>query len=163
MGGDGALDQKFIDNAGKDADGALITATGAPANVNPDFQKKFNDKYKKDPTLYTPESYDIVNVFLNALAAGSQDRASILNFLTTYDKPGRHEADQVRQQGRGRRRGRLQLRGVERQDLRRRHHPLATSRPQSREGSGSAARRFRPLRSPGPAPRPPRFPTAADG
>jgi branched-chain amino acid transport system substrate-binding protein len=88
VGGDGSLDQKFIDNAGKDAEGALITATGAPANVNPDFQKKFNDKYKKDPTLYAPESYDIVNVFLNALAAGKQDRASILNFLTTYDKPG---------------------------------------------------------------------------
>jgi branched-chain amino acid transport system substrate-binding protein len=88
VGGDGVLDQKFIDNAGKDADGALISATGAPANVNPDFQKKFNDKYKKDPTLYAPESYDIVNVFLNALAAGSQDRASILKFLTTYDKPG---------------------------------------------------------------------------
>jgi branched-chain amino acid transport system substrate-binding protein len=88
VAGDGVLDQKFVDNAGKDAEGALITATGAPPNVNPDFQKKFNDKYKKDPTLYAPESYDIVNVYLNALAAGNQDKASILKFLTTYDKPG---------------------------------------------------------------------------
>ena len=50
VSGDGSLDQKFVDNAGaRDAEGALITATGAPANINPDFQQKFNAEYKKDP------------------------------------------------------------------------------------------------------------------
>lgn len=88
VSGDGSLDQKFVDNAGKDSEGALLTATGAPPNVNPDFQKKFNDKYKKDPTLYAPESYDIMKVYLDAFTAGKQDRKSILDFLTTYDKPG---------------------------------------------------------------------------
>jgi len=88
VAGDGVLDEKFVSNAGTDANGALITATGAPANVNPDFQKKFNDKYKKDPTLYAPEAFDATNVFLNALAAGNLDRASILKFVAAYDKPG---------------------------------------------------------------------------
>jgi branched-chain amino acid transport system substrate-binding protein len=88
VSGDGALDQKFVDNAGKDGEGALLTATGAPPNVNPEFQKKFNDRYKKDPTLYAPESYDIVKIYSSALSAGKQDRKSILEFLGTYDKPG---------------------------------------------------------------------------
>jgi branched-chain amino acid transport system substrate-binding protein len=88
VSGDGALDQKFVDNAGKDGEGALLTATGAPPNVNPEFQKKFNDRYKKDPTLYAPESYDIVKIYSDALSAGKQDRKSILEFLGTYDKPG---------------------------------------------------------------------------
>ena len=99
VGGDGSLDQKFIDNAGKDAEGALITATGAPANINPDFQKKFNDKYKKDPTLYAPESYDIVNIFLNALAAGSQDRGVDPHVREHLRQARRHQADQVRRKG----------------------------------------------------------------
>jgi branched-chain amino acid transport system substrate-binding protein len=88
VSGDGALDQKFVDNAGKDGEGALLTATGAPPNVNPEFHKKFNDRYKKDPTLYAPESYDVVKIYSSALSAGKQDRKSILEFLGTYDKPG---------------------------------------------------------------------------
>jgi branched-chain amino acid transport system substrate-binding protein len=88
VSGDGSEDPKFVDNAGKDGEGALLTATGAPPNVNPDFQKKFNDKYKKDPTLYAPESYDVIKVFVDAFAAGKQDRKGILDFISTYDKPG---------------------------------------------------------------------------
>jgi branched-chain amino acid transport system substrate-binding protein len=83
------LNQKFVDGAGhRDVEGALITSIGAPANVNPDFLKKFNDKFKKDPMLYAPESYDAVNVFLDAIGAGKQDRKGILGFVETYDQPG---------------------------------------------------------------------------
>jgi len=88
VSGDGSLDQKFVDNAGADANGAILTATGAPSNVNPDFQKKFNDAYKKDPTLYAPEAYDITNVFLAAIAACNKDRPTILKFVSAYDEPG---------------------------------------------------------------------------
>jgi branched-chain amino acid transport system substrate-binding protein len=38
--------------------------------------------------LYAPEAYDAVRVFLDAIAAGNQDRASILKFVAGYDKPG---------------------------------------------------------------------------
>ena len=89
VGGDGVLDQKFIDNAGAPtAEGSLITATGAPGNVNPAFQAKFKAKYSKDPTLYAPEAYDCAQVFLAAIKAGKPTRAAISAFVSAYDADG---------------------------------------------------------------------------
>ncbi len=88
VAGDGVLDQKFIDNAGAAAEGALVTATGAPADVNPAFQAKFKAKFAKDPTTYAPEAYDCAKVFLDAIAAGKTTRKAIGAFISTYDKPG---------------------------------------------------------------------------
>jgi branched-chain amino acid transport system substrate-binding protein len=89
VAGDGVLDQKFIDNAGaKVAEGALLTATGAPSNVNADFLKKFQTAYKKDPTLYAPEAYDCAKVFLDGLAAKKFDRKGMAAFVETYNKKG---------------------------------------------------------------------------
>ena len=89
VAGDGVLDQKFIDNGGASTDGALLTATGAPADVNPAFQAKFKAKYAgKDPAIYSPEAYDCASVFLAAIKAGKTDRKSILAFVNAYDAPG---------------------------------------------------------------------------
>ncbi len=89
VAGDGVLDQKFIDNAGaKVAEGSLLTATGAPSNVNPAFLAKFQKAYGKDPTLYAPEAYDCAKVFLDALAAKKTSRAAVAAFVETYNKPG---------------------------------------------------------------------------
>lgn len=88
VSGDGALDVGFIEAAGPAAEGAFLTATGAPADINPEFQAAFNAKYGKDPTLYSPEAYDVATVFLNAIAAGNTDRASVLAFIEAYDQAG---------------------------------------------------------------------------
>ena len=88
VAGDGVLDQKYIDNAGAAAEGSLVTATGAPADVNPAFQAKFKAKFAKDPTTYAPEAYDCAKVFLDAIAAGKTTRKAIGAFISTYDKPG---------------------------------------------------------------------------
>ena len=89
VAGDGVLDQKFIDNAGaKVAEGSLLTATGAPSNVNPEFLAKFQKAYGKDPTLYAPEAYDCAKVFLDALAAKKTTRAGVAAFVETYNKKG---------------------------------------------------------------------------
>jgi branched-chain amino acid transport system substrate-binding protein len=88
VAGDGVLDQKFIDNAGAAAEGALITATGAPADVNPAFQKKFNAKFGKDPAIYSPEAYDCAQVFLAAIKAGKTTRKAIGAFIDAYDADG---------------------------------------------------------------------------
>jgi branched-chain amino acid transport system substrate-binding protein len=45
VAGDGVLDQKYIDNAGAAAEGSLVTATGAPADVNPAFQVRHRPSY----------------------------------------------------------------------------------------------------------------------
>ena len=88
VAGDGVLDQKFIDNAGASADGALLTATGAPADINPAFQTKFKAKFGKDPAIYSPEAYDCASVFLAALKAGKKDRKSIAAFVSAYNAEG---------------------------------------------------------------------------
>lgn len=58
VSGDGSLDPAFITGAGAVADGAYLTATGAPPDVNADFAAKFNTAYGTVPGLYSPESYD---------------------------------------------------------------------------------------------------------
>lgn len=88
VSGDGSLDVGFVDNAGASADGTYLTATGAPADVNADFQAAFNKAYGTDPALYSPEAYDCAKVFLDGIAAGNMDRASLAAFVSAYDAPG---------------------------------------------------------------------------
>ena len=88
VSGDGSLDVGFVDNAGPAAEGAYLTATGAPSDVNADFQAAFNAKYNTDPALYSPEAYDCAKVFLAAIAAGNTTREAIAEFINSYDAPG---------------------------------------------------------------------------
>jgi len=88
VSGDGSLDDGFVKGAGPDAEGALLTATGAPSNVNAEFATKFKAAYGTDPALYSPEAYDCAKVFLDAVSAGKVTRADILAFTSAYDKPG---------------------------------------------------------------------------
>ncbi len=88
VAGDGVLDTKFIENAGAASEGALLTATGAPADVNAAFQAKFKAKFGKDPAIYSPEAYDCAQVFLAAIKAGKTNRKAIAAFVSAYDAPG---------------------------------------------------------------------------
>jgi branched-chain amino acid transport system substrate-binding protein len=88
VAGDGVLDKAFVENAGEAAEGAYLTATGAPADVNADFAAAFNTKYGENPGLYSPEAYDCASVFLAAIAAGNLDRAGVAAFVESYDAPG---------------------------------------------------------------------------
>ena len=88
VSGDGSLDPGFVENAGAAGEGTYLTATGAPPDVNPTFQKQFNEKYGNDPRLYSPESYDCARIFLAGIAAGKTDRASMAEFVSAYDAPG---------------------------------------------------------------------------
>ncbi len=88
VSGDGSLDVGFISGAGAAAEGAYLTATGAPPDVNPAFQAEFKAKYGTDPALYSPEAYDCARVFLAGIAAGKVDRASLAAFVTAYSAPG---------------------------------------------------------------------------
>lgn len=88
VSGDGSLDPGFVDNAGESANGAYLTATGAPPDVNPAFAEKFNEKFGTDPLLYSPEAYDAANVFLAGIAAGNVTREALNEFINSYDAPG---------------------------------------------------------------------------
>ncbi|MEO6125153.1 MAG: branched-chain amino acid ABC transporter substrate-binding protein [Ilumatobacteraceae bacterium] len=88
VSGDGSLDIAFAENAGDAAEGAYLTATGAPPDVNPEFAAKFNKKFGTDPALYSPEAYDAASVFLAGIAAGKVTRADLATFVSAYDAPG---------------------------------------------------------------------------
>ena len=88
VSGDGSLDIGFVDNAGEAAEGAYLTATGAPPDVNPEFATKFEAKFGTQPALYSPEAYDAANVFLAGIAAGNVTRADLAAFVSAYDAPG---------------------------------------------------------------------------
>ena len=88
VSGDGSLDPAFITGAGAAADGAYLTATGAPPDVNADFAAKFNTAYGTVPGLYSPESYDCAQVILAAIAAGKVTRADMAAFIDAFDAPG---------------------------------------------------------------------------
>ncbi len=88
VSGDGALDIGFVDNGGEATEGAYLTATGAPPDVNPAFAEKFMAKFGTPPALYSPEAYDSASVFLAGIKAGNTTREKLAAFVSAYDAPG---------------------------------------------------------------------------
>lgn len=88
VGGDGVLDKGFVDGGGPAAEGTVITCTCAPGDSNKAFFDAYKAKFNSDPATYGAEAYDSANAFLEAIAAGKTDRASINTFLSTYNKAG---------------------------------------------------------------------------
>ncbi|HET7398417.1 MAG TPA: branched-chain amino acid ABC transporter substrate-binding protein [Intrasporangium sp.] len=84
---DGVKDQSYIDNAKAAAEGTIITCPCVPADVAPDFQKAYKAKYNQDPNTYSGEGYDAATILLDGIAAG-KNRASMVDFVKSYDKKG---------------------------------------------------------------------------
>jgi len=96
ISGDGSLDPGFIEAAGAAAaEGALLSC---PCNLATETSTgKLGDFYKsyiavnggKGPGTYSPEAYDVANIFIKGIEAGNTDRAGLLNFvekdLGTYE------------------------------------------------------------------------------
>jgi branched-chain amino acid transport system substrate-binding protein len=69
LGGDGLQTPKFIELAGKDADGAIASIPGLPVDKmpkGPEFKQKFNAKYG-EIQLYAPYAYDAAYVLVEAM------------------------------------------------------------------------------------------------
>lgn len=80
MGGDGIYSPKFVELAGKGADGSLATSVGAPTDSS-EAGKKFLADYEAagypDPAeAYGGYSYDAANAIINALKTTLPDAAS---------------------------------------------------------------------------------------
>jgi len=88
VSGDGSLDVGFTKNAGDAGNGAYLTATGAPPDINPEFASAFKAKFGSDPGLYSPESYDALRIFLAGIAQGKITRADMAAFVSAYDAQG---------------------------------------------------------------------------
>ncbi|MCP3802514.1 branched-chain amino acid ABC transporter substrate-binding protein [Allokutzneria sp. A3M-2-11 16] len=85
---DGTKDDQFVKNSGDAAEGAYFTCPCVPA----DEFKEFTDEYKKlanmDPSTYSAEGYDAATILLKAIDGGKKDRASVLEFVRTYEGQG---------------------------------------------------------------------------
>ena len=86
--GDGTLDNQFVKLARKAAEGALLTAPAIPFETASPKLAAEMVKAGWTPGVYTTESYDAANFFLEAIKAGNSDRASINKYVSTKSSKG---------------------------------------------------------------------------
>jgi branched-chain amino acid transport system substrate-binding protein len=86
--GDGTLDNQFVKLARKAAEGALLTAPAIPFETASPKLAAEMVKAGWTPGVYTTESYDAANFFLEAIKAGNTDRASINKYVSTKSSKG---------------------------------------------------------------------------
>ena len=86
--GDGVLDNQFIKLARKAAEGVLLSAPAIPMETASPKLAAEMVKAGWTPGVYTTESYDAANFFLEAIKAGNTDRASINKYVSTKSHKG---------------------------------------------------------------------------
>jgi len=90
IGGDGINDANMLSVTGaKDVEGTISTCPCGPATeAKGNFVADFKAKYNVDPGVYADVSYDLANIFLEAIKGGKSTRADIQAFLGSYNKAG---------------------------------------------------------------------------
>jgi branched-chain amino acid transport system substrate-binding protein len=87
VAGDGVLDPGFLESAGgASADNSFLTCPCGPPT--PEFAEAYEALSGQAPGTYSPEGYDVMNMFLAGLDAGNTDRAAMLEFISGYDAEG---------------------------------------------------------------------------
>lgn len=68
MGADGIDDDKFVESAGGKAEGVYISNGQAmKGSAYESFVKQWQDKFQKEPGVFTPQAYDAAMILLNAI------------------------------------------------------------------------------------------------
>ena len=87
VAGDGVLDPGFVETAGGDAaNNSFLTCPCGPPTA--EFASEYEALSGQAPGTYSAEGFDVMNMFLQGLDAGSTDRAAMLEFINTYDAEG---------------------------------------------------------------------------
>jgi len=86
--GDGVLDDQFVKLARKAAEGALLSAPAIPMETASPKLAAEMVKAGWKPGVYTTESYDAANFFLDAIKAGNSTRATINKYVSTKSHKG---------------------------------------------------------------------------
>ena len=87
VSGDGSKEDKFITDAGADAEGVVFTCPCLDPNVSSeadakDFVAKFKAEYNRAPGVYGAEGWDVAQMFISAFKANKITRADVLQFIT---------------------------------------------------------------------------------
>jgi branched-chain amino acid transport system substrate-binding protein len=86
--GDGVLDAQFVKLARKAAEGVLLSAPAIPMETASPKLAAEMVKAGWTPGVYTTESYDAANFFLEAIKAGNTTRATIEKYVSTKSHKG---------------------------------------------------------------------------
>ena len=87
VSGDGTKDPGFLQAAGaKAAEGAILTCPCVASDKS--FTQKYTSLNNQDPGTYSPEAYDVANIFLQGIVEGNTDRQSMLDWVNSYDADG---------------------------------------------------------------------------
>ncbi len=83
--GDGVLNSQFPKLAGKrQSENARLTAPTVPLEVaSPKIYAAFKKEFKAEPGVYTTESFDATNIFLQGIKAGKTTRKQMLDYLNS--------------------------------------------------------------------------------
>jgi branched-chain amino acid transport system substrate-binding protein len=90
VGGDGINDANMLSATGKaDVEGTIATCPCAPATqAKGTFPADYKSKFGVDAGVYADVAYDLMNVFLQGIAAGKTTRTDLLAWVNGYNKAG---------------------------------------------------------------------------
>jgi branched-chain amino acid transport system substrate-binding protein len=91
--GNGGKSSVFTKNAGAAGNGWYFTCGCQDATIAPaakDFAAAYKAKWGEDPSTYSPEAYDVANLYIDAISkiSGTVDRTSILTAVNGEDYQG---------------------------------------------------------------------------
>ena len=82
--GDRSVNPKFLQIAGKDADGIITTCQYNPNTDDPkyiQFKKNYNKRFGLDPDVFATHAYDGMNILIQSIQIGGLNRAKIRDVL----------------------------------------------------------------------------------
>jgi len=87
ISGDGSLDPGFVAAAGTSGEGALLSCPcnlaveASPGDLGAFYKSYKSDNANAEPGTYSPEAFDVANIYLKGIDAGNTDRAKMLDFV----------------------------------------------------------------------------------
>ena len=93
VSGDGSQDQKLAEQGGKATEGALLSCTCSLAVGSSDpaaqkFESTYKAKFKQEPSTYSSEGFDAMNIVLQAIDKGNTSPSKINDYLKDIDYKG---------------------------------------------------------------------------
>ena len=83
-GGDGVFNQEFPKLAGAAAEGSRVTGVGGLAGISAKLEADFKKQMGVSSGVYSVESFDAANIFLEGIKAGKTTRAAMLKWVNAY-------------------------------------------------------------------------------
>jgi branched-chain amino acid transport system substrate-binding protein len=84
-GGDGVFNQQFPALAGAAAEGSRVTGVGGLSGVSAALEADFKKQMGVSSGVYSVESMDAANIFLQGIAKGNTTRAKMLAWVKAYN------------------------------------------------------------------------------